>query len=297
MPWYIPTVTVTTWTPSLVVCVHATRHPLLPYILHIIVTFDPPIESQLYSRASLRVRLQLASQFSTIAIRVSIYIYIYFSSISDLWIIPSSIVSHPLPLFIHNRHKNRTSIHREYYYIFFFLYIYILFSSYKHVFTYYLLFTICSRYRVARDWGKFEFGGGEYRPPRYLSIYPLSIRDFVFIFRSFFRTRKRSETANGRRMHAISGETDSREYFTENTKRSLGVFALGGKRVEMGEGKGGRGGGAMKTPQLASPESSTSFTFFPSWSIHTFHSVHPFHRFSPEILEYRRSIFLMRIPE
>lgn len=180
---------------------------------------------------------------------------------------------------------------------FFFLYIYILFSSYKHVFTYYLLFTICSRYRVARDWGKFEFGGGGYRPPRYLSIYPLSIRDFVFIFRSFFRTRKRSETANGRRMHAISGETDSREYFTENTKRSLGVFALGGKRVEMGEGKGGRGGGAMKTPQLASPESSTSFTFFPSWSIHTFHSVHPFHRFSPEILEYRRSIFLMRIPE
>lgn len=228
---------------------------------------------------------------------VSLYIYIYFSSISDLWIIPSSIVSHPLPLFIHNRHKNRTSIHREYYYIFFFLYIYILFSSYKHVFTYYLLFTICSRYRVARDWGKFEFGGGGYRPPRYLSIYPLSIRDFVFIFRSFFRTRKRSETANGRRMHAISGETDSREYFTENTKRSLGVFALGGKRVEMGEGKGGRGGGAMKTPQLASPESSTSFTFFPSWSIHTFHSVHPFHRFSPEILEYRRSIFLMRIPE
>lgn len=297
MPWYIPTVTVTTWTPSLVVCVHATRHPLLPYILHIIVTFDPPIESQLYSRASLRVRLQLASQFSTIAIRVSIYIYIYFSSISDLWIIPSSIVSHPLPLFIHNRHKNRTSIHREYYYIFFFfIYIYTFFIIQTRFYLLFIIYNLLAISRRARL-GEIRIRGGGYRPPRYLSIYPLSIRDFVFIFRSFFRTRKRSETANGRRMHAISGETDSREYFTENTKRSLGVFALGGKRVEMGEGKGGRGGGAMKTPQLASPESSTSFTFFPSWSIHTFHSVHPFHRFSPEILEYRRSIFLMRIPE
>lgn len=94
-----------------------------------------------------------------------------------------------------------------------FFFLYILFSSYKHVFTYYL-FTICTRYRVARDRVNSNSGGG-HRPPRYLSIYPLSTRDFAFIFRSLFRTRKRSETANGRRVHAISGETDSREYFTE----------------------------------------------------------------------------------
>lgn len=93
---------------------------------------------------------------------------------------------------------------------FFFIYTFFIIQT-----RFYLLFiyNLHAMSRRARS-GESNSGGG-HRPPRYLSIYPLSTRDFAFIFRSLFRTRKRSETANGRRVHAISGETDSREYFTE----------------------------------------------------------------------------------
>lgn len=164
-------------------------------------------------------RLQLASQFSTIAVSclvLYIYIYIYIPPLSDIWFIPTSIVSHPLPLFVHNRHKkNRTSIHREYYYISFFsfyVYIYTFFIIQTRFFTYYL-FTICTRCRVAR--GELESGGGDI-PTTTLSIY-LSIL-FRFAIPSFvclFSNRKEKEAkrrTDGECARFPCGETDSREY-------------------------------------------------------------------------------------
>lgn len=66
-----------------------------------------------------------------------------------------------------------------------------------------------------------------------------------------------------------------------------------------GEGNGGRERGAMKTRKRRSSrlQKIPLFTLIHSFPLvvhHTFHSVHPFHRF-PEILEYRRSIFLKRV--
>ena len=164
-------------------------------------------------------RLQLASQFSTIAVSclvLYIYIYIYIPPLSDIWFIPTSIVSHPLPLFVHNRHKkNRTFIHREYYYISFFsfyVYIYTFFIIQTRFFTYYL-FTICTRCRVAR--GELESGGGDI-PTTTLSIY-LSIL-FRFAIPSFvclFSNRKEKEAkrrTDGECARFPCGETDSREY-------------------------------------------------------------------------------------
>lgn len=69
--------------------------------------------------------------------------------------------------------------------------------------------------------------------------------------------------------------------------------------MEKGEGNGGRERGAMKTRKRRSSrlQKIPLFTLIHSFPLvvhHTFHSVHPFHRF-PEILEYRRSIFLKRV--
>lgn len=174
--------------------------------------------SQLYSRASLRVACNWPPNSQQSQFRASsyIYIYIYIPPLSDIWFIPTSIVSHPLPLFVHNRHKkNRTSIHREYYYISFFsfyVYIYTFFIIQTRFFTYYL-FTICTRCRVAR--GELESGGGDI-PTTTLSIY-LSIL-FRFAIPSFvclFSNRKEKEAkrrTDGECARFPCGETDSREY-------------------------------------------------------------------------------------
>lgn len=173
--------------------------------------------SQLYSRASLRVACNWPpNSHNRSFVPRPIYIYIYIPPLSDIWFIPTSIVSHPLPLFVHNRHKkNRTSIHREYYYISFFsfyVYIYTFFIIQTRFFTYYL-FTICTRCRVAR--GELESGGGDI-PTTTLSIY-LSIL-FRFAIPSFvclFSNRKEKEAkrrTDGECARFPCGETDSREY-------------------------------------------------------------------------------------
>lgn len=173
--------------------------------------------SQLYSRASLRVACNWPpNSHNRSFVPRPIYIYIYIPPLSDIWFIPTSIVSHPLPLFVHNRHKkNRTSIHREYYYISFFsfLYIYILFSSYKHVFLpiIYLQFARDVASRAVNS----NLGGGDI-PTTTLSIY-LSIL-FRFAIPSFvclFSNRKEKEAkrrTDGECARFPCGETDSREY-------------------------------------------------------------------------------------
>lgn len=95
-------------------------------------------------------------------------IYIYISSISDLWIISSSIVSHPLPLFVHNRHKNRTFIHREYYYNIIFLFFIYTFFIIQTRFYLLFIYNLHAMSRRARS-GEFEFGGRT--PTTTLSIY------------------------------------------------------------------------------------------------------------------------------
>lgn len=207
-----------TWTLSSMVCVctcYASPTSSITHHRHI-RSFDRI--SQLYSRASLRVACNWPPNSQQSQFRASsyIYIYIYIPPLSDIWFIPTSIVSHPLPLFVHNRHKkNRTSIHREYYYISFFsfyVYIYTFFIIQTRFFTYYL-FTICTRCRVAR--GELESGGGDI-PTTTLSIY-LSIL-FRFAIPSFvclFSNRKEKEAkrrTDGECARFPCGETDSREY-------------------------------------------------------------------------------------
>lgn len=83
-----------------------------------------------------------------------------------------------------------------------------------------------------------------------------------------------------------------------NVRRRSAFSLLEGSEWGRERGNGGRERGAMKnakTPQLASPESSTILLFSPRGPPHF--SQRSFHFFtaSPEILEYRRSIFLQRV--
>lgn len=188
-------------------------------------------------------RLQLASQFSTIAVSclvLYIYIYIYIPPLSDIWFIPTSIVSHPLPLFVHNRHKkNRTSIHREYYYISFFsfLYIYILFSSYKHVFLpiIYLQFARDVASRAVNS----NLGGGIYRPPRYLSIYLSSFDSRFRLSFVFFRTGKKRKRNDERTASARDSRAEKRIRESINTEKRSQPRRFRCWREASGEGRGG----------------------------------------------------------
>lgn len=235
-------------------------------------------------------RLQLASQFSQSQFRASsyIYIYIYIPPLSDIWFIPTSIVSHPLPLFVHNRHKkNRTSIHREYYYISFFsfLYIYILFSSYKHVFLpiIYLQFARDVASRAVNS----NLGGGIYRPPRYLSIYLSSFDSRFRLSFVFFRTGKKRKRNDERTASARDSRAEKRireSINTEKRSQTFGVFAVGGKRVGKGEGERRTRERSDEKRENAAARVSRKFhyfTLFPSWSTTLFTAfISFFHRFT-----------------
>lgn len=143
-----------TWTLSSMVCVctcYASPTSSITHHRHI-RSFDRI--SQLYSRASLRVACNWPPNSQQSQFRASsyIYIYIYIPPLSDIWFIPTSIVSHPLPLFVHNRHKkNRTSIHREYYYISFFsFYVYIYIYFFHHTNTFFYLLFIYNLHEMSR---------------------------------------------------------------------------------------------------------------------------------------------------
>lgn len=181
-------------------------------------------------------------------------------------------------------------------YLFFFLYI--LFSSYKHVFTYYL-FTICTRCRVARDRGNSNSGGEDTdHHAIYLSIlfrFAISSSSFDCLFSEQEKEAKRRTDGECTRL------PEKRIRESISLKRSQ-PRRFRSWREASGEGRRERrtrkrSNENAKTPQLASPEKLPLFTLIHSFPLvvhHTFHSVHPFHRF-PEILEYRRSIFLKRV--
>lgn len=197
--------------------------------------------SQLYSRASLRVACNWPpNSHNRSFVPRPIYIYIYIPPLSDIWFIPTSIVSHPLPLFVHNRHKkNRTSIHREYYYISFFsfLYIYILFSSYKHVFLpiIYLQFARDVASRAVNS----NLGGGIYRPPRYLSIYLSSFDSRFRLSFVFFRTGKKRKRNDERTASARDSRAEKRIRESINTEKRSQPRRFRCWREASGEGRGG----------------------------------------------------------
>lgn len=150
-----------------------------------------------------------------------------------------------------------------------YIYIYTFFIIQTRFFTYYL-FTICTRCRVAR--GELESGGGGYTDHHaiYLSIYPLSIRDSVFRLSFFEQERKGSETTNGRRVRAIPVRRNGfARVLTLRNVRSLGVFAVGGKRVGKGEGERRTRERSDEKRENAAARVSRKFhyfTLFPSWS-------------------------------
>lgn len=222
-------------------------------------------------------------------------IYIYISSISDLWIISSSIVSHPLPLFVHNRHKNRTFIHREYYYNIIFLFFYIYFFHHTNTFLP-IIYLQFARDVASRAIGWIRIRGED---TDHHAIY-LSILFRLAISPSFFgRFFEREKEAKRRTDGECTRfpEKRIRESISLKRSQSLGVFAHRGKGVEMGEGKGGRGRGGMKTrkhrsSRLQKVPERTILLFSPHVPPHF--SLTAFILFTafPEILAYHRSIFL-----
>lgn len=199
-------------------CVHATRHPLLP--LHIIVTFDPSIESRSYIRVPLCVSPATGLPILTIAVScLVLYIYIY---IFLLFLIFGSSPprSCRIPSLSSYTIATKKTVHPSIvniiiylFFLFMYIYIYILFSSYKHVFLpiIYLQFARDVASRAVNS----NLGGGDI-PTTTLSIY-LSIL-FRFAIPSFvclFSNRKEKEAkrrTDGECARFPCGETDSREY-------------------------------------------------------------------------------------
>lgn len=301
LPW---TVTLLGHFPRWCVCVHATRHPLLP--LHIIVTFDPSIESRSYIRVPLCVSPATGLPILTIAVScLVLYIYIY---IFLLFLIfgsspPRSCRIPSLSSYtIATKKTVHPSIVNIIIYLFFPFYIYIYFFHHTNTFFYllfiYNLHEMSRRARWTRIWG----GGYTDHHAIYLSIYPLSIRDSVFRLSFFEQERKGSETTNGRRVRAIPVRRNGfARVLTLRNVRSLGVFAVGGKRVGKGEGERRTRERSDEKRENAAARVSRKFhyfTLFPSWSTTLFTAfISFFHRFTwnPRISQ----IYLLttRIPE
>lgn len=165
------------------------------------------------------------------------------------------------------------------------MYIYILFSSYKHVFLpiIYLQFARDVASRAVNS----NLGGGIYRPPRYLSIYLSSFDSRFRLSFVFFRTGKKRKRNDERTASARDSRAEKRireSINTEKRSQTFGVFAVGGKRVGKGEGERRTRERSDEKRENAAARVSRKFhyfTLFPSWSTTLFTAfISFFHRFT-----------------
>lgn len=224
-------------------CVHATRHPLLP--LHIIVTFDPSIESRSYIRVPLCVSpatgLPILNNRSFVPRPIYIYIYIFLlflifgSSPPRSCRIPS-LSSYTIAT-KKTVHPSIVNIIIYLFFLFMYIYIYILFSSYKHVFLpiIYLQFARDVASRAVNS----NLGGGIYRPPRYLSIYLSSFDSRFRLSFVFFRTGKKRKRNDERTASARDSRAEKRIRESINTEKRSQPRRFRCWREASGEGRGG----------------------------------------------------------
>lgn len=187
-------------------------------------------------------RLQLASQFSTIAVScLVLYIYIY---IFLLFLIFGSSPprSCRIPSLSSYTIATKKTVHPSIvniiiYLFFLFMYIYILFSSYKHVFLpiIYLQFARDVASRAVNS----NLGGGIYRPPRYLSIYLSSFDSRFRLSFVFFRIGKKRKRNDERTASARDSRAEKRIRESINTEKRSQPRRFRCWREASGEGRGG----------------------------------------------------------
>lgn len=199
--------------------------------------------SQLYSRASLRVACNWPPNSQQSQFRASSYIYIYIYIFLLFLIFGSSPPrSCRIPSLSSYTIATKKTVHPSIvniiiYLFFLFMYIYILFSSYKHVFLpiIYLQFARDVASRAVNS----NLGGGIYRPPRYLSIYLSSFDSRFRLSFVFFRIGKKRKRNDERTASARDSRAEKRIRESINTEKRSQPRRFRCWREASGEGRGG----------------------------------------------------------